>query len=199
VILSSVRTKIPGFLRSLPRMNVALTRCRKGMVVVTSKGFLQNAGKGMLLGKLCRTWTQPQHRGSASWIDWKAMLNNAVGLPGLPPSRSQQQQQQQLSVPTRISEQSHPAAVHLPNRHTKVPPRDPPPPPKPQTRPRTQTRTHQGSSLPPLTWAAVPTGLGIQTAVAQRQSLDAFPSLRELATVLEQPSRRRKPKGRKAN
>ena len=177
-------------------MNVALTRCRKGMVVVTSKGFLQNAGKSMLLGKLCHSWTQ--HRGAASWIDWKAMLNNAVGLPGLPSSRSQPPLQQHLSVPTRIAEQSRPTAVQGLNRHTKAPPRDPPPP-KPQTRPRTQTRTQQGSSQPKLTWAAVPAGPSIQAAAAQRQSSDAFPSLRELGTVLEQPSRRRKPKGHKAN
>ena len=198
MILSSVRTKIPGFLRSLPRMNVALTRCRKGMVVVTSKGFLQNAGKSMLLGKLCHSWTQ--HRGATSWIDWKAMLNNAIGLPGLPSSRSQPPPPPQLSVPTRVAEQSRPTAVQGPNRHTKAPPRNPPPPPpKPQTRPRTQTRTQQGSSQPKLTWAAVPAGPSIQAAAAQRQSSDAFPSLRELGTVLEQPSRRRKPKGRKVN
>jgi len=31
-------------------MNVALTRCRKGMVVVTDKGFLQGKGKKTLSG-----------------------------------------------------------------------------------------------------------------------------------------------------
>jgi AAA domain len=86
VILSSVRTEKPGFLKSEPRMNVALTRCRKGMVVVTNKCFLQGVGKSTLLGKLNRAWSQ--HRDS--WIDWKAMLNDSepVELPGvlsLPP------------------------------------------------------------------------------------------------------------------
>jgi hypothetical protein len=81
VILSSVRTGHPGFLKSQPRMNVALTRCRKGMVVVTAKSFLERVGKSMLLGKLCRAWSQHHE---ACWIDWRAMLNNSVALPGLP-------------------------------------------------------------------------------------------------------------------
>jgi hypothetical protein len=81
VILSSVRTRWPGFLKSQPRMNVALTRCRKGMVVVTDKSFLLAKGKKTLLGKLCRAWS---NRHDACWIDWKVMLNNAAALPGLP-------------------------------------------------------------------------------------------------------------------
>jgi AAA domain len=81
VILSSVRTKWPGFLKSQPRMNVALTRCRKGMVVVTDKSFLQGKGKKTLLGQLCGTWSK--HHG-ACWNDRKAVLNDLVALPGLP-------------------------------------------------------------------------------------------------------------------
>ena len=52
-------------------MNVALTRCRKGMVVVTDKCFLEKVGKSILLGKLCDTWSQHHE---ACWIDWKANL-----------------------------------------------------------------------------------------------------------------------------
>jgi hypothetical protein len=63
-------------------MNVALTRCRKGMVVVTDKRFLQGAARNTLLGQLCRAWTQ--HRDA--WIDWKDMLSDSVALPGLPTS-----------------------------------------------------------------------------------------------------------------
>jgi len=81
VILSSVRTKWPGFLKSQPRMNVAMTRCRKGMVVVTDKSFLQGKGKKTLLGQLGRTWSNHH---DACWIDWKVVLNNAAALPGLP-------------------------------------------------------------------------------------------------------------------
>ena len=79
VILSSVRTQHAGFLNSQPRMNVALTRCRKGMVVVTNNYFLSGAGRNTLLGKLCHAWSQR----SDAWIDWKAMLNDSVALPGL--------------------------------------------------------------------------------------------------------------------
>jgi hypothetical protein len=66
-------------------MNVALTRCRKGMVVVTDKRFLQGAGRHTLLGQLSHFWSQ--HRDT--WIDWKAILSGPVELPGLPrPSSS---------------------------------------------------------------------------------------------------------------
>jgi hypothetical protein len=80
VILSSVRTLRPGFLNSLPRMNVALTRCKKGMVIVTHEGFLEGAGRNTLLGQLSRALSQC----SNAWINWKAMLNNDSKLPGLP-------------------------------------------------------------------------------------------------------------------
>ena len=123
MILSSVRTKQPGFLRSQPRMNVALTRCRKGMVVVTDKSFLQGAGRNTLLGQLCSTWSS--HR-DACWIDSKAMLNNSGALPGLPapaPSR-----------PTLNAMHSH----NLSGRTTIPAARNPPP-----SQTQTQTRTHQ--------------------------------------------------------
>ncbi len=80
IVLSSVRTRQPGFLKSLPRMNVALTRCRKGMVIVTNKGFLQGSGKSTLLGKLCRFWSLKRE----AWLDWRTMLGTEVELPGIP-------------------------------------------------------------------------------------------------------------------
>ena len=104
MILSSVRTKWPGFLKSQPRMNVAMTRCRKGMVVVTDKSFLQGKGKKTLLGQLGRTWSNHH---DACWIDWKVVLNNAAALPGLP----------LLSPP--------PSPSHLQNCGTTMPPRNP--------------------------------------------------------------------------
>lgn len=61
-------------------MNVALTRCRKGMVIVTNKGFLQGPGKSTLLGKLCDFWAL----NGEAWIDWKTLLGKDVGLPGVP-------------------------------------------------------------------------------------------------------------------
>ena len=152
MILSSVRTWRPGFLRSQPRMNVALTRCRKGMVVVTDKCFLEKVGKSMLLGKLCDTWSQHHE---ACWIDREAMLNNSAALPGLslplPPPvplyglviSAQAVEQltsytsQLLPALKRIDEQSHSNPIQsLSQRTTKAQSRDAPP-----SKPKTQTRT----------------------------------------------------------
>ena len=81
VILSSVRTQQAGFLNSRHRMNVALTRCRMGMVVVTNKRFLRSAGSNTLLGQLCNSWS----RHGDPWIDWRTILDDSAVLPGLPP------------------------------------------------------------------------------------------------------------------
>ncbi|KAF8483857.1 hypothetical protein DFH94DRAFT_646017 [Russula ochroleuca] len=163
-------------------MNVALTRCRKGMVVVTDKCFLQRMGN-MLLGELCHTWSQ---RHEACWIDWKAMLNNSAALPGLPlplprpiplygmlnPAPAVQQlalhRPQRLQALTRINEQSRPNPIHSPSRRTAMLPRNPPPS-KPKTR----------------AWESTPTA----AAAAPRElDDDAFPSLQQLATAVDQSS-----------
>jgi AAA domain len=201
VILSSVRTKQPGFLKSQPRMNVALTRCRKGMVVVTDKSFLQGAGRSTLLGQLCRTWSRHH---DACWIDRNAMLNNSGALPGLP-----------APAPSR------PNGMMRSNNlswRTTMPPRTGNPPPS-QTQARTQARTHQDqvsplarATLSPRTeyWRRTPattaasmeaahlilsqwrlgrSGGGAQSAQATvvRRDFDAdeFPSLQPLATALD--------------
>ncbi|RPD58076.1 hypothetical protein L226DRAFT_430012, partial [Lentinus tigrinus ALCF2SS1-7] len=57
VIVSTVRTTGAGFLKSLNRMNVMLTRCKAGMVLVTNRIFLCNAGRDTLLGKLAQRWS----------------------------------------------------------------------------------------------------------------------------------------------
>jgi len=98
-------------------MNVALTRCRKGMIVVTNRCFLRSAGSSTLLGQLCNTWSQ---HGDA-WIDWKAILNDSAMLPGLPappskplrraipaPAPASVSPFQRLPVPTKINEPSRP-------------------------------------------------------------------------------------------
>jgi AAA domain len=131
VILSSVRTQKPGFLKSEPRMNVALTRCRKGMIIVTNKCFLQGAGKSTLLGKLNRAWSQ--HRDS--WIDWKAMLSDSehVELPGVslpPPIQLPQRALKGLKVDSAVqtSESDIESSGHFmvpvsdTGRSTKAPP-----------------------------------------------------------------------------
>lgn len=89
-MISVVRTAHAGFLQSTKRLNVLLTRCRKGMIVVSSSAFLGSKGSGSttLLGKLATYWrTQhPVHK----WIDWRSVADASVNLPGVlaprPPS-----------------------------------------------------------------------------------------------------------------
>jgi hypothetical protein len=80
VIVSVVRTTSAGFLKSLQRMNVMLTRCKKGMVIVTNRNFIQNGGRNTLLGHLAEHWSYDP----AAWTSWNAVMNKAVDLPGAP-------------------------------------------------------------------------------------------------------------------
>jgi hypothetical protein len=171
VILSSVRTMWPGFLKSQPRMNVALTRCRKGMVVVTDKSFLQGKGKKTLLGQLCHTWSNHH---DACWNDWNAVLNNTVALPGLP-------------VPSSRSN-----GTHSPSGRPTTPRRNPP------SKARARARTHNGQ--PTLSMSAGSTSGGASViGSGDRTTTKAVRSNtpRPLATASNQSSRRRNRKGRK--
>lgn len=84
VLISVVRSSKPGFLTSLQRMNVMLTRCRAGLVIVTSKSFLQGGGEHTLLGKLARFWEISR---SNAWVDWRFVAEGKVDLPGSPGPR----------------------------------------------------------------------------------------------------------------
>ena len=81
VIVSLVRSSRPAFLRSVRRMNVMLTRCRQGLIIVSSQAFLGPGGKGSdtLLGKLVQHW---QSKYSQTWVGWNSVLNASVDLPG---------------------------------------------------------------------------------------------------------------------
>jgi regulator of nonsense transcripts 1 len=52
IILSTVRTERIGFLAEVRRVNVMLTRCKKGMVICTNRAFLEGAAKESLVGLL---------------------------------------------------------------------------------------------------------------------------------------------------
>ncbi|KAE9410149.1 hypothetical protein BT96DRAFT_806066, partial [Gymnopus androsaceus JB14] len=56
VLISVVRSSHVGFLFLWQRMNVMLTRCRRGMVVVSSKSFLQGVARDTLVGKISAYW-----------------------------------------------------------------------------------------------------------------------------------------------
>ncbi|KAJ7576715.1 AAA domain-containing protein, partial [Mycena floridula] len=58
ILISAVRSDKPGFLTSINRMNVMLTRCKAGMLIVTSRAFLRGSGRQTLLGKLAAFWEQ---------------------------------------------------------------------------------------------------------------------------------------------
>ncbi|PIL32979.1 hypothetical protein GSI_05097 [Ganoderma sinense ZZ0214-1] len=80
VIVSAVRTTAPGFLRSVNRMNVMLTRSQAGMVLVTQRAFLRGAGKSTLLSRLAHQW---EHRVGerAAWVDAMEVANGRAALP----------------------------------------------------------------------------------------------------------------------
>ncbi|KAH9058402.1 P-loop containing nucleoside triphosphate hydrolase protein [Lactarius vividus] len=52
IVVSLVRTKELGFLSNLRRTNVMLTRCQRGMYIVSSKAFLQERGASSLVGQM---------------------------------------------------------------------------------------------------------------------------------------------------
>ncbi len=132
-------------------MNVALTRCRKGMVVVTGKRFLQGMGQSTLLGKLCRTWSR---RHDTCWIDWKVMLNNSGALPGLP-----------TPAPSRSNGMHN----HYLGWRTTMPPRNLP------SQTQTQTRMHQTQA--PLYTSVASSAPGSSRNVVRSQRPDLFETL----------------------
>jgi hypothetical protein len=70
-------------------MNVMLTRCRSGLVIVTKSSFLQDGGRYTLLGSLARHWEDLCGIGTM-WIDWRLIAEGKVDLPGSPaPARRQ--------------------------------------------------------------------------------------------------------------
>ncbi|KAL5510973.1 hypothetical protein ACEPAG_3692 [Sanghuangporus baumii] len=82
IIVSVVRSTSPGFLNSRNRVNVMLTRCKVGMVIVTSRVFMQQGNvKGTLLGEMHQYWERNYSRQN-TWCDWKAVAEGKAILPG---------------------------------------------------------------------------------------------------------------------
>ena len=52
IVISVVRSKAVGFLSSLRRTNVMLTRCQRGMYIVSSRAFLEGKGANSLVGEM---------------------------------------------------------------------------------------------------------------------------------------------------
>jgi superfamily I DNA and/or RNA helicase len=61
IIISLVRTEGMGFLDNNRRANVLLTRCKKGMFVMTSRELMmKDRSRETLLGKFAYTWDASQ-------------------------------------------------------------------------------------------------------------------------------------------
>ncbi|KAG6329772.1 hypothetical protein ID866_9318 [Astraeus odoratus] len=67
IIISLVRSLDLGFLSDLRRTNVMLTRCKRGMVIFTSKLFMEKYGKDSLVGSLL------QYYDNDAWIEVQEM------------------------------------------------------------------------------------------------------------------------------
>lgn len=54
IIISVVRSFSLGFLTNLRRTNVMLSRCKKGMFIISGKKFLEGLAKNTLLGEFLK-------------------------------------------------------------------------------------------------------------------------------------------------
>lgn len=64
------------------RLNVMLTRCKKGMVIVANKDFLATSGSHTLVADFASHWKNTY--GHAAWADWKGVADASVDVPGVP-------------------------------------------------------------------------------------------------------------------
>ncbi|KAI0712806.1 hypothetical protein C8T65DRAFT_543344, partial [Cerioporus squamosus] len=62
-------------------LNVMLTRCKAGMVLVTQRAFLHNAGKSTLLGELAEHW-ESRVGMRLAWADAMEVADGRASLPG---------------------------------------------------------------------------------------------------------------------
>lgn len=62
-----VRSKGLGFLTSMRRTNVMLTRCQRGMYIVSSRAFLEGKGANSLVG----TMAAELGKRPGAWLTYK--------------------------------------------------------------------------------------------------------------------------------
>ncbi|GLB40323.1 putative AAA domain containing protein [Lyophyllum shimeji] len=88
IILSLVRSQKIGFMKDPRRTNVMLTRCKKGMVILTSRKFVEGVASSSLVGGLAKAWGLK----ASNWIEALSVLNARAAervhdMPRMPPSR----------------------------------------------------------------------------------------------------------------
>jgi superfamily I DNA and/or RNA helicase len=64
IIVSVVRSRGLGFLTNLRRTNVMLSRCKKGMFIVSSQQFLNGIGADTLVGQFLKDMAP------ATWLNY---------------------------------------------------------------------------------------------------------------------------------
>ncbi|KAA1467651.1 hypothetical protein DENSPDRAFT_257146 [Dentipellis sp. KUC8613] len=74
IVISVVRTKSLGFLSKRRRSNVMLSRCKRGMIICSSRGFLNGPGSSSLIGQLAAEC------GDEAWFTRQQILNGDWGM-----------------------------------------------------------------------------------------------------------------------
>ncbi|KAF8150797.1 P-loop containing nucleoside triphosphate hydrolase protein [Crassisporium funariophilum] len=72
IIISLVRSEKMGFLKEARRVNVMLTRCKKGMIICTNRNFIEGKGQLSLVGK------HAQLLGEPTWVAVRQVLYEGV-------------------------------------------------------------------------------------------------------------------------
>ena len=71
IVVSVVRTSSPGFMENKRRTNVMLSRCKKSMVILAHRGFLQKkAVARTLVGQLAK-----EHVPKTSWVTLEDLVH----------------------------------------------------------------------------------------------------------------------------
>ncbi|RDB26164.1 Regulator of nonsense transcripts 1 [Hypsizygus marmoreus] len=71
IILSLVRSEKIGFMKETRRVNVMLTRCKKSMIILTSREFVEGKAASSLIGKLAKAL------GPERWVEVEAIFNGS--------------------------------------------------------------------------------------------------------------------------
>lgn len=71
IIVSLVRSKNIGFLHEKRRVNVMLSRCKKSMVILTSRAFVEGKASSSLVGGLAKSL------GPGVWVPAERVLNGS--------------------------------------------------------------------------------------------------------------------------